>query len=887
MSKRTLLLLCTLSLLCLSLFSRQASEPQTPGKRLIDIKAGVMYPIDIAADSTAICLTGDVVFYHNGAVITCDSAVRYSDKHMECFRNVIINKDSTYIYGDRADYNGDLNIATVYSPLIKIMDGDAVMYTYDFKFNTLDNIGQFSGGGVLYQGDNVMESERGYYYSSTRRVVCVDRVEIRNSDYRMKSDSLVYDMNDNTAEFFTRSYMWNNQNDMLSADCGTYDRASAICHFTSDAYVLSAYRELWADTLEYDNRINDTEARGNVQILESEQKSMAFGDFARYTGARGETILTRDPSILNFDKKQNAGDTLFMRADTIYMFVIYPSDSMDSLRSEAEKAVDRFAHLKWLDTLDSVRRIFLADSIRTEYQAMQHISDSLSAAADSSIAEIIARLMPAAKKDSVHSDSVPGPGIIPPDSISRDSIQQDNASADEIADRLPVQEEHDTVRSDSAAKPAILPADSISGEPIRPDSSMSTTIQTDSTAEKITAVEPSAPDIDSLIPPQVRQWRLQAESLKRTADSLQTVEQYLRPLLPVIQAPEIKADSVAAADTLRSDTTKVLSAKQLKRMEKQRRKEKKLEEKRLKRQLREEKRKERLARRGIEYGLPQKADSTLADSIPPILSDSLLNVAAQEPDVEAVDTITRIIRGWHNVRMYRKDMQAVADSMVVLSADSTLHLYIEPVIWSGENQITSETVDMFTTGQALDRAEFIGNPIMSSKLDSVHYNQVAGKTMLARFRDGELVRNDVNGNAQAIYYLQEDDDPALLALLVITCSNMTFEFEDQFVSYITPRVSLEWHMYPMDKIPADQPLTLSWFKWEAQRRPSRQDVFSRTLVRDSQREQYENIGKPKFSISKKIDSRRKRLIENGIWADRTDPLPAHAIDYIRTISVSE
>lgn len=139
-----------------------------------------MYPIKIA-DSTAICLTGDVVFYHNGAVISCDSAVRYSDKHMECFRNVIINKDSTYIYGDRADYNGDLNVATVYSPLIKIMDGDAVMYTYEFKFNTLDNIGHFAGGGVLYQGDNVMESERGYYFSDSRHVVCVQNVEIRNS----------------------------------------------------------------------------------------------------------------------------------------------------------------------------------------------------------------------------------------------------------------------------------------------------------------------------------------------------------------------------------------------------------------------------------------------------------------------------------------------------------------------------------------------------------------------------------------------------------------------------------------------------------------------------------------------------------------------------------
>ena len=797
-----------------------------------------MYPIKIA-DSTAICLTGEVVFYHNGAVISCDSAVRYSDKHMECFRNVIINKDSTYIYGDRADYNGELNEATVYSPLVKILDGDAVMYTYEFKFNTLDNIGHFAGGGVLYQGDNVMEAQRGYYYSSTRQVVCVQDVEIRNSEYRMKSDSLVYDMNDNVAEFFTRSYMWNNRNDILSANRGTYDRQTAVCDFTSDAYVLSAYRELWADTLVYNNRLNDAEARSNVQILESEQKSMAFGDFARYTGARGETILTSDPSVLNYDEKQNGGDTLFMRADTIYMFVIYPSDTRDSLKAAVDNIVDRLAHLRWIDTLDTVRRISLADSIRTEYQALQHVSDSLKAASDSIMAEILSLIMPAQSADTLAADSASAPRIIP-DSVVSDTLAADStftAAADTLhRSRLPM---------------------------------------------------PPMPDIDSLTPPQVKRWRSLADSINRIADSLQSVESYLRPVQPIAEVPIIAADSLVSADSVATDSTKALTPKQLKKLEKEKRREQRLEAKRLKREKKEAKRRERLARRGIEYGPPVKADSIRTDSIPPILSDSMLDISAAEPLAESVDTVSRIVRGWHNVRMFRTDMQAVADSMVIFSVDSTMHLYIEPIIWSGENQITSEAVDMYTASQSLDRAEFTGNPIMSSRLDSIHYNQVAGKTMLARFTDGVLVRNDVNGNAQAIYYLQEDDDPALLGLLVITCSNMTFEFEDQFVSYITPRVSLDWHMYPMDKIPADQPLTFSWFKWQADRRPSKEDVFTRTPIKKSRREEYEKIRQPRFAISKKIDARRKRLIDSGIWADRTDPLPEHAAEYVRTLSASE
>ncbi|WP_417180591.1 OstA-like protein, partial [Alistipes putredinis] len=71
----------------------------------VDFRADVMSSIKIA-DSTALCLVGHVVFFHNGAVITCDSAIRYSDRMMDCYRNVVVNKDSTFIYGDKADYNG-------------------------------------------------------------------------------------------------------------------------------------------------------------------------------------------------------------------------------------------------------------------------------------------------------------------------------------------------------------------------------------------------------------------------------------------------------------------------------------------------------------------------------------------------------------------------------------------------------------------------------------------------------------------------------------------------------------------------------------------------------------------------------------------------------------
>lgn len=85
-------------------------EPE-PEKKLIDLKSDNMGPI--APGDSVIFLVGNFAAQHNGAVITCDSAVRYSDMRIEFFGNVLINKNTTYIYGDRAEYNGELNEAQI------------------------------------------------------------------------------------------------------------------------------------------------------------------------------------------------------------------------------------------------------------------------------------------------------------------------------------------------------------------------------------------------------------------------------------------------------------------------------------------------------------------------------------------------------------------------------------------------------------------------------------------------------------------------------------------------------------------------------------------------------------------------------------------------------
>ena len=650
-----------------------------PEKKVVDLKADVMYPIEFR-DTSAVCLVGNVAFYHSGAVITCDSAVRYSEKHMECFGNVLINKNDTYVYGDRADYNGETHVANVYSDLVKVVDGDATLYTYKFLFNTKTNVGEFADGGVVTNRENQLESDRGYYYANDRTVICVDRVEIRSEEYDLTGDSVVYNLTTDHAYYFRHTNIWNTQGDYLYADRGSYDKGGELYTVTENGYILTEKQEVWSDSIDYYKLAGHAVLRGNIQIDDTEHKVLAFGDFGEYWKEPGNAFLTRRPAVVSYDTSQ--GDSLFMAADSMFLYTIDPArQRADSLRAAARAA------------------------------------------------------------DSLHADSL---------------------------------------RTDSLR-------------------------------------------VDSLAP--------------AAGDSVQGV----RPEAPIVAARRGSL-SEGRGDAKRNGTERTDSL------------------------------------------APRRADSLRRDSLAAdsLSLDSLGLTPADSLDSLARDTIYRLVKGFRNVRIYRSDFQSVCDSLVAVSRDSTIHLYIDPVLWNQNSQITSDVMDIFTANSQIVRAEFVGRPLMVSELDTMHYNQVAGKTMTALFRNNQIYRNDVKGNAQTIYFMQEDDSPDIIGLLVLESGDLTFFIEEKQVVKITYRNNPVYTIYPMDKIPPDVDLFLKDFKWEAKRRPTQRDVFDRT-IRPSIRAAKSSQSRPQFPIAARIDAFKRRLIESRRWSDRNDVVQPDVIEWMYSL----
>ena len=789
---------------------------------------------------------GNFAAHHNGTVITCDSTVRYSDTHLECFGNVLINKGSTFIYGDRAEYNGEKNEAKIYSEIIKIVDGTTTMYTYNFTFNTQTSVGTFTGGGVVIDNDNRLESERGYYNADTKDVICVENVEMRDEKYQMKGDSVIYNLDTDNAQFFRNTNIWNSEDgEYLYADAGLFSKAEDLYRLTENGYILTNEQELWSDSLDYYRERGYALLKNNIQIDDAKNKMLVFGDHGEYWKEPGDAFLTDNPALISYDTEQ--GDTVFIRSDSMYLY------TKDPVAERIER--QRLAKIK-------------ADSI--------------------ALADSLAKIAPPQPENSAEEAAEAAESVVQePKEESREKSREQMSqraknSLERAAKRKNRDEEQqtDTTTVESSAEGVVAQSAPVA----------------DSTAVVVDSLAVDSVAVDSVVMPTDTLTERERKALERARIAAE--KQHIRDSIKQIKADSLRVKLDRIAD--RRQQKRTAYYKNLERIDSlQRAKARARADKRLKRRV------ARLERRGIDIlpvhdSLYRQADSVALamllglDTTTNNMLDSLIYIyfphlkpgvdtTAVATDTIAVDSTFRLIMAIRNVRMFRSDSQMVCDSLISRSTDSVIHLYKSPVLWNELNQISSDSMHIFSRSGRLVKAQFDGHPMIVAQLDTAHYNQIAGKEMTSYFNEkNELYRNDVNGNVQTIYYMQEQDSPQITMMAYIESGDMTSYLENRQLRGITYRTNPTYYFYPIDKIPEDRETRLKGFKWEEERRPTRDSVFTRT-IRPTERAARTRLPRPTFPIEQSLKLRKRRLIDNGTWSDRTDTLSVETLEWVESV----
>lgn len=187
------------------------------------------------------------------------------------------------------------------------------------------------------------------------------------------------------------------------------------------------------------------------------------------------------------------------------------------------------------------------------------------------------------------------------------------------------------------------------------------------------------------------------------------------------------------------------------------------------------------------------------------------------------DSVFREVRGYHRVRAYRVDIQAVCDSLVYNTKDSCLTMYKDPIVWNGGQQLLGEEIKVFMNDSTVDSVQVLNQALSVERIDSVHYNQVASHEMHSYFRGGELDYTWVIGNVYLNYYPFDDDSLMIGMNYTETTELKMFMKERKLHKIWMPAAT--GTLYPLTMIPRDK-LYLENFAWFDYIRPlNKDDIF--------------------------------------------------------------
>ena len=206
-------------------------------------------------------------------------------------------------------------------------------------------------------------------------------------------------------------------------------------------------------------------------------------------------------------------------------------------------------------------------------------------------------------------------------------------------------------------------------------------------------------------------------------------------------------------------------------------------------------------------------------------NDSLFMHADTLYAVEDTSLKQKSYFAYKHVRIFKTDLQGKCDSLVYSTADSTMHFFNDPVLWSGANQLTADSISLLLANDELSKMLMHMNAFIASSEDSVRYNQVRGKDMTGYFSDNELRKIHVVGNGQTIYYIR-NGDKKISGVNRAECSDLLIFVNESEVERISLIYKPDATMYPVRETNPLE-MRLKGFQWRSEIRPvSRQDIFN-------------------------------------------------------------
>ncbi len=317
-------------------------------------------------------VAGHVELQQDKTIFHCDSAV--INKHlniMEAFGNIHINDaDSIHTYSQYLIYDIAKKTA-ILRKKVKLTDGNGTLTTDELQYDTRSKLGTYTTGGKIVNGKTTITSKEATYYGDLKDVYFKRDVKMRDPQYDLDTDSLLYNTESQIATFITKTYIRDSTGGTVVTSDGFYDMKNKLARFGKRPIIKDGKGvTVTGEEVYTDQNTGKTIIKGNGVYVDTAQKISVLANYMESDKNKNTFLATMHPlMIIQQDK-----DSIYVTADTLFSARV--ADIHDTHYRELIK-----------DTIKQVTVVNAKDSSDIRYfQCYHHVrifSDSLQAVCDS------------------------------------------------------------------------------------------------------------------------------------------------------------------------------------------------------------------------------------------------------------------------------------------------------------------------------------------------------------------------------------------------------------------------------------------------------------------------------------------------------------------------
>lgn len=191
-----------------------------------------------------------------------------------------------------------------------------------------------------------------------------------------------------------------------------------------------------------------------------------------------------------------------------------------------------------------------------------------------------------------------------------------------------------------------------------------------------------------------------------------------------------------------------------------------------------------------------------------------------------------LLRAFFHTKFQHKDVQGACDSMVYNVEDSLLVMYYNPVFWSDNYQLTGDTVRFTRLDSVRSTIELCKSGfIVGGLFEATEFNQIKGLNIIGHLENQNLQRVDIVGNAECVYYVQEEDS-SLIGINTSITSEMRIYLDSNHIQQIRYFDSPTGQVHPDEQMDVKD-RQLQGFRWLDLYRPRKpEDLFVMPIPRE-------------------------------------------------------